>query len=65
MHPYLIDALASGHRADLRREADAQHRGSSVVAPHPVLNLLRAIARRTTRTVPRATVVATPSCCPA
>jgi hypothetical protein len=65
MHPYLSDALAAEHRADLRREADARHRGSSVVAPHPVRDRLRAMAWRITSTVPRATVAATPSCCPA
>ena len=62
MHPYLSADIAAAHVADLLREAAA--RCCAVAARHPVLDRLRATARRATAAL-YGTTRPTPTCCPA
>jgi hypothetical protein len=62
MHPYLIEAMAADHLADLRRDAEAARRAAAVPRPHLRERWDAAATRLTARAYrPRAAVV----CCPA
>jgi hypothetical protein len=62
MHPYLFEAMAADHLADLRRDAEAARRAAVVPRPHlrerweAAASRLTALAYR-----PRAAAM----CCPA
>ena len=63
MHPYLSADIAAAHVADLVREAAATCCRALTVR-HPVVDRLRATARRATAALYR-TTRRPPACCPA
>ena len=63
MHPYLSADIAAAHVADLVREAAATCCRALTVR-RPILDLLRATARRATAAL-HGTTRRTPACCPA
>ena len=63
MHPYLVDALAAEHRADLRREAEAQHRTAGV--RRPLTDRLRTLVEGGAVPAFRPARGGAPVCCPA
>ncbi len=65
MHPYLIEAAAAAHVADLRHEADADRRAAGVPRPHLLDRWASTVAGLTAVAFRPRTSARVAVCCPA